>query len=169
MAVGWQPQFLITWASPVHCLKVLTTWQLNSSEWMIQRVRGKEATVPFMTQFWEVTQLSFSFIKSKSQNQPVFRGGKIKFRLLKGDMSKYLWVCLKVTLYKVNPSIYTQKTSFQQLPPFSYTIYVYISIWSSPLLQKHIVIFSHLKENNSLQIHCNSVTPLHKTPQRSHH
>ena len=92
-------------------------------------------------------------------------GGKIKFPLLREICQNICGCVLKVTLYKVNPSIYTQRHHSSNFPlspiPSTFT-----SLFDHHHYCGNILLFSHLKKN-FLQIHCNSFTPLHKTPQRS--
>lgn len=98
------------------------------SEWS-ERVRGKEATVPFMTQFGK-SHTVFLFVKSKSQSPAyIQREEKLSSPFWREICQNVCGCVLKVTLYKVNPSIYTQRHHSSNCPPFSYTIHFYISIW----------------------------------------
>ena len=166
MAVGWQPQFLITSASPMLCLKVLTTWQLAASRVNDPRESKREGSnSAFYDPVWEVTHC-LSLVKSKSRSPAcIQREEKLSSPFWREICQNICGCVLKVTLYKVNPSIYTQRHHSSNFPlspiPSTFT-----SLFDHHHYCGNILLFSHLKKN-FLQIHCNSFTPLHKTPQRS--
>ena len=87
MAVGWSPEFLAARAIP--CV----VWHLTSSEASDPEVTKMENKLSFHYLFVDYHFCHVLFVIC--QVQPIFKGRRIKLYILKGDVSKNLWIYLE--------------------------------------------------------------------------